>query len=79
MSENFVRRKVSRHIDVRRYFVREWVTAGIVKLIPLHTQKMVADALTRSLPPSPAFIAHRKVMLEQAQFFLGGCRKCVSA
>jgi len=40
---------------------------------------MVADALTESLP-SPAFIAHRKVMSGQVPFqfkflkFLGGCR-----
>ena len=50
MSENPVRRKFSRHIDVRRYFVRELVKAGLVKLIPLRTQKTVADALTKSLP-----------------------------
>ena len=37
MSENPVRRKFSRHIDVCRYFVRELVKAGFVKLIPLRT------------------------------------------
>ena len=57
MSENPVRRKFSRHIDIRRYFVRELVKAGFVKLIPLRTHKMVADALTKSLP-APAFIGH---------------------
>jgi len=75
MSENPVCQKFSRHIDIRRYFVRELVKAGIVKLIPLRTHKMVADALIKSLP-SPAFIAHRKVMLGQVPFsvkFLGGC------
>jgi len=74
MSENPVRRKFSRHIDIRRYFVRELIKANIVKLIPSHTHKMVADALTKSLP-SPAFIAHRKV-LGQVPFslkFFGGC------
>ena len=53
MSENPVRRKFSRHIDICRYFVRELVKAGFVKLIPLRTQKMVADALTKSLPLRP--------------------------
>jgi len=75
MSENPVRRKFSRHINIRRYFVRELVNTNIVKLIPLRTHKMVADALTKSLP-SPALIAHRKVMLGQVPFFvnfLGGC------
>ena len=51
----------SRHIDIRRYFVRELVSAGTVKLIPSRTHEMVADALTKSLPAT-AFIAHRKVM-----------------
>jgi len=45
MSENPLRQKFSRHIDTRRFFVRELVKAGIVKLISLrtHTGKMVAD------------------------------------
>jgi len=68
MSENPVRRKFSRHIDIRIYFVRELVKAKKNKLIPLDTQ-MAADVLTKSLP-SPAFIAHRKVMLGQVPFSL---------
>jgi len=45
MRENPVRRKFSRHIDIKQYFVRELVLA------------MVADALTKSLQ-SPAFVGH---------------------
>jgi len=67
ISENPVRRKFLRHINIRRYFVRELVKAGFVKLIPLRTHKMVADALTKSLP-SPAFIGHRRVMMGQTPF-----------
>ena len=62
MSKNPVRRKFSRHIDIRRNFVGELVKDNIFKLIPLRTYKMVADALTKCLP-SPASISHRKVML----------------
>ena len=62
MSENPLRRKFSRHIYFYHYFVRELVKADSVKLIPLRTHKMLADALTKSLP-SPAFIARRKVIL----------------
>jgi len=50
------------------------ILLSLYALIPLRTHKMVADALTKSLP-SPAFIAHRKVMLGQVYFslnFLGG-------
>jgi len=50
-------RKLSHHIDIRRYFVRELVKAGFVKLIPLRTHKMVANALTKSLP-SPAALEY---------------------
>ncbi len=32
MSENPVRRKYSRHIDIRRYFVRDLVAQQILKL-----------------------------------------------
>jgi len=67
MSENPVRRNFSSHIDIRRYFMRELVKAGFVKLIPVRTHKMVADALTKSLP-SPAFIGHRRVMMGQTPF-----------
>jgi len=49
MSEIPMRRKFSRHIDIRRYFVRELIKAGFVKLITLPTHKMVDDALTKSL------------------------------
>ena len=67
MSENPVRRKFSRHIDIRRYFVRDMVTAGVLKLVPLRTHLMVADALTKSLP-SPAHIEHRDIMLGYVPF-----------
>ena len=77
MSENPVRRIFSRHIDIRRCFVRELVKAGFVKLIPLRTHKMVADALTKSLP-SPAFIGHRRVMMGQTPFAVKFLREFVS-
>jgi len=68
MSENPVCRKLSRHIDICRYFVCDLVKAGFVKLIPLHSYKMVADALSKSLPSS-AFINHLCVMMGQTPFF----------
>ncbi len=33
MSENPVRRKFSRHIDIRRYFVRDMVAAGVLMMM----------------------------------------------
>jgi len=67
MSENLVRRKFSRHIDICKYYVRELVLNGLLKLVPLRTHKMVADALTKSLP-SPAFVGHRQIMTGHASF-----------
>ena len=67
MSENPVRRKFSRHIDIHKYYVRELVLTGFLKLVPLRTHKMVADALTKSLP-SPAFVGHRQIMTGHASF-----------
>jgi len=64
MSENPLCRRFLHHSDICRYFVLQLVEVGFVKLIPLRTHKMVADALTKSLP-SPAFISHRRVMMGQ--------------
>ena len=69
MTGNRVRRIFWRHIDIRRYFVRELVKAGFVNLIPLRTHKMVADAFAKSLP-SPAFIGHCRVRMGQTPFAL---------
>ena len=64
MSENPVRQKFSRHIDMRKYYVRELVLNGSLKLVPLRTHKMVADALTKSL----AFVGQRQIMIGHAHF-----------
>jgi len=61
MSENPVRRKFSRHIDIHKYYVYELVLNGFLKLMPLRTHKMVTDALTKSLL-SLAFVWHRQIM-----------------
>ena len=46
------------------------VAAGVIKLVPLRTHLMVADALTKSLP-SPAHIKHRDIMLGHVPFSFG--------
>ena len=63
MSENTVHRERSRHIDVRKYFVRELVEEKVLKLIPCGTKDMTADALTKSLA-YPSFKMHRSTMLD---------------
>ena len=76
MSENPVRRKYSRHIDIRRYFVRDLVAQNVLKLIPLRTSLMVADALTKSLPP-PAHAKHRETMIGLVPFSVPFKKKSV--
>ena len=67
MSEKPVRQTFSRHVEVRKYYVRELVLNGFLKLVPLRTHKMEADALTKSLP-TPAFTGHRHIMTGHASF-----------
>ena len=67
MSVNPVRRKYSRHIDIRRHYVRELCLGNLVKLVPLRTNLMVADALTKSLP-APGLERHRSVMMGHSDF-----------
>ena len=62
MSENTVHRERSRHIDVRKYYVRELVEDKLIKLMPCFTKEMTADALTKSLV-YPSFRTHRNTML----------------
>ena len=50
MSTNPVRRKYSRHIDIRRHYAGELALAVVVKLVPLSTHDMVPEALTKCLP-----------------------------
>jgi hypothetical protein len=76
MSENPVRREYSRHIDIRRYFVRDLVAQNVLKLIPLRTSLMVADALTKSLPP-PAHAKHRETMIGLVPFSVPFKKKSV--
>ena len=67
MSENAVRRKYSRHIDICHYFVRKLVAGAVLKLVPLRTHLMIADALTKALP-TPAHVKHRAVMMGHVPF-----------
>jgi len=67
MSENLVHRKFSRQIDIRKYYVREIVLNGFLKLVPLRTHKKVADTLTKILP-SPAFVGHCQIMTGHVSF-----------
>ena len=58
IANNPVNRKFTRHIDVRRYFVRDLVRDAVLTLVKCAGTLNVADALTKSLP-SPSFLLHR--------------------
>eukprot|EP00961_Rhodomonas_salina_P167597 2258865-Rhodomonas_salina.1 len=61
MSENPVNADRSRHIDTRRYWLRDMVRDRILKLRKLAGTQNVADALTKSLP-YPCFSKHREYL-----------------
>ncbi len=58
MSENPVNPERSRHIDTRKFWLRDMVRDKIVKLRKCAGTHNVADALTKSLP-SPSYVKHR--------------------
>ena len=58
------------HIASASIFVGELYTAGVMKLIPLRTHLMVADALTKRLP-GLALPKHREIMVVHMPFMLG--------
>jgi hypothetical protein len=49
-------------------FAASFHAAGVMRLIPLRTHLMVADALTKSLP-GPALTQHREVILDHTPFY----------
>ena len=59
-------RKFTQHIDVRRYYVRDLVRDGVVKLVKCAGTHNVADALTKSLP-GPAWNKHRPWLIGTQQ------------
>ncbi len=67
MSVNPVRRKYSRHIDIRRHYIRELCLGTLVKRVALRTNLTVADALTKSLS-APGLERHRSVMMGHSDF-----------
>jgi len=62
MSKNTVQRERRRHINVRRYYVRELVEEKLIKLMPCSTQEMTVDALMKGLL-YPSIRMHRNTML----------------
>eukprot|EP00961_Rhodomonas_salina_P029113 392741-Rhodomonas_salina.1 len=61
MSENPVNADHSRHIDTRRYWLRDMVSDRILKLHKVAGTQNVVDALTKSLP-YPSFSKHCKYL-----------------
>eukprot|EP00286_Rhodomonas_abbreviata_P023384 CAMPEP_0181307058 /NCGR_PEP_ID=MMETSP1101-20121128/10653_1 /TAXON_ID=46948 /ORGANISM="Rhodomonas abbreviata, Strain Caron Lab Isolate" /LENGTH=129 /DNA_ID=CAMNT_0023413201 /DNA_START=227 /DNA_END=612 /DNA_ORIENTATION=- len=61
MSENPSNPERSRHIDTRKFFLRDMVRDGWLKLLKVAGMENVADALTKSLP-AQAFHKHREYL-----------------
>ena len=61
MSENPAHPDHSRHIDTRKWFLRDMVRDQMLKLVKCAGTQNVADAFTKSLP-GPSFTKHREYM-----------------
>jgi hypothetical protein len=51
MSKNPINYEKTKHIHIRYHFVRECVYSGYISVCYLNTKNMLADALTKALPP----------------------------
>mmetsp|Transcript_28739 Transcript_28739/g.67115 ORF Transcript_28739/g.67115 Transcript_28739/m.67115 type:complete len:206 (-) Transcript_28739:135-752(-) len=65
LAANPVHKDRTKHIDMRRYALREFAADGVLQLVSCPTQDMAADALTKALP-GPVFLRHRSVLLGSA-------------
>jgi hypothetical protein len=65
LAANPVHKDRTKHIDMRRHALREFVADGVIQLVPCPTQDMAADALTKALP-GPTFLRHRSVLFGRA-------------
>ena len=66
MANNPVNLKFTRHINTRRYYVRDLVNEGVMTLVKCAGTHNVADALTKSLP-GPSWSLHRPFLLGTRQ------------
>src|SRR3954447_3482679 len=61
LAKNPVHHARTKHIDIQHHFIREKVKSREIELEYISTNKMIADALTKSLP-KPEFIRHIRLM-----------------
>lgn len=47
MCKNPTHQEKTKHIDIRQYFARNEVPKGTVKMVKIHTDENLADALTK--------------------------------
>lgn len=47
MCKNPTHQEKTKHIDIKQYFVRNEVPKGTVKMVKIHTDENLADALTK--------------------------------
>ena len=50
LTENAIKHKVNKHIDVRHHYVRDLVRRSQIAVMWVTSQNMVADVLTKPLP-----------------------------
>lgn len=53
----------TKHIEIDCHFIRDKVTEGFIKLLPVHTQHQLADVFTKALPGSLLFLLMSKMAI----------------
>ncbi|XP_068638413.1 uncharacterized mitochondrial protein AtMg00810-like [Aristolochia californica] len=54
----------TKHIEIDCHFVREWVTSGVLKLLPIRSQYQLADMFTKPLPSTHLFSLLSKMAIK---------------
>jgi hypothetical protein len=74
LSENPVFHDMSKHIEIKYHFIRDWVQRGVVQLQYISTDEKVADILTKALSRGKDVYFRDKMGLVRNNFL--GKREC---
>ena len=66
MTYNPVQRSASKHVDLADHYAREQQELGVITITYVPTRDMLADVLTKALPPND-FLRHAPKLVSKLQ------------